>query len=100
MKCDFIQNYYVFNCSQKQLQNYQSFTTQRENGKKNSLRKLFQFLFCPFSLQICTKVIFLKDLGTGANFDFSKVRLMKICRSGLQGDEIWIPRTLGNMGVG
>ena len=47
---------------------------------KNSLRKLFQFSFYPFSLQICTKVIFLKDLETGANFDFSKVRLMKICR--------------------
>ena len=54
MKCHFIQNYYVFNCLQKQLQNYQSFKTQHENGKKKSLRKLLQFPIYPFSLQICT----------------------------------------------
>ena len=54
MKCDFIQNYYVFNCLQKQLQNHQSFKTQREYGKKTSLRKLLRFSIYPLSLQICT----------------------------------------------
>ena len=50
MKCDFIQNYYDFKCLQKQLQNYQSFKTQRENGKESHYVKNVMI----FSLQICT----------------------------------------------
>ena len=49
MKCDFIQNYYVFNCLQKQLQNYQSFKTQHENGKKkNHYVNFYNFPFIRF----------------------------------------------------
>ena len=35
---------------------------------------------------------------TGANFDLSKVESIKICRQGLQDDDVWMTRTLGNKG--
>ena len=45
MKRDFIRNYHVFNCLQKQLQNCQLFKTQRENGKKGHYVNFYDFLF-------------------------------------------------------
>ena len=48
MKCDFIRNYHVFNSLQKQLQNCESFKTQRENSKKGHYVYLYDFLFIRF----------------------------------------------------